>query len=82
MNSLQEHAEHSKALEYITIIGCSLSLLGIVITLILHMLLWRLVIIKLLFSLLDLRMLLELFALGHVSCVFTCACNIYLAFVF
>jgi len=28
-----EHEEHRQALEYITLIGCSLSLLGIVITL-------------------------------------------------
>lgn len=53
MDSMQEHAEHKKALEYITVIGCSLSLLGIFITLILHKLLWRLVIIKLLFSQFD-----------------------------
>lgn len=44
MNSSQEHTGHRKALEYITLIGCSLSLLGIVITLILHMVLWGLVV--------------------------------------
>ncbi|KAJ7360286.1 Adhesion G protein-coupled receptor L3 [Desmophyllum pertusum] len=36
-----EHAGHRKALEYITVIGCSLSLLGILITLIIHFVLWR-----------------------------------------
>ncbi|XP_078348608.1 uncharacterized protein LOC144633639 [Oculina patagonica] len=36
-----EHAGHRKALEFITIIGCSLSLLGLLVTLILHLVLWR-----------------------------------------
>jgi len=35
------HSEHSKTLGYITLIGCSLSLLGILITLIVHFVLWR-----------------------------------------
>ena len=34
------------------------------------------------FACLALHLLLEFFVLGDVSCVFTCACNIYLAFVF
>ena len=34
------------------------------------------------FARLALHLLLEFFVLGDVSCVFTCACNIYLAFVF
>ncbi|KAL9989371.1 hypothetical protein ACROYT_G003913 [Oculina patagonica] len=36
-----DHAGHRKALEFITIIGCSLSLLGLLVTLILHLVLWR-----------------------------------------
>ena len=36
-------SEHSEPLRYITLVGCCLSLLGLVITLILHIVLWRFV---------------------------------------
>lgn len=36
-----KHSVHQKTLGYITVVGCSLSLLGIIVTLILHGVLWR-----------------------------------------